>query len=204
MSARPIVAALAGLLLACTVPAPGAAGEHHHQPSPAADPRGDSVYELSASLVDQHGNPVTLDLFRGHPVLVSMFYATCRDSCPLLIADLQRIERELSPGIRKDLRVVLVSFDPERDTPGVLRAVAEAHRVDGTRWRLLRAPEDTVREVAAVFGIKYRRLLDGSFNHSSVITLLDRSGVIVARVEGVGQPHRDLRQRLDALGASVP
>ena len=37
---------------------------------------------------------------RGHPMLISMFYATCPDACPLLIADLQRIESELSPRIK--------------------------------------------------------------------------------------------------------
>jgi len=139
---------------------------------------------------------VGLDLFRGNPVLISMFYATCPDACPLLIADLQRIERELPPRVKADLRIVLVSLDPERDTPDALRALAQTRHVDESRWRLLRAPEDTVREIAAVLGIKYRRLPDGSFNHSSVITLLDPTGAIVARDEAVGGPHEVLLRSL--------
>jgi cytochrome oxidase Cu insertion factor (SCO1/SenC/PrrC family) len=171
--------------------------QHHHEAMGAAEPRGDSIYALSAMLVDQNGEPVGLDVFRGHPVLISMFYGTCRDACPLLITDLHRIESELPPAIRSDLRIVLVSFDPDRDTPEALRALAQAHDADASRWRFLRAPGDTVREVAAVLGIRYRRLSDGSFNHSSVITLLDRSGVVLTRIEGIGQPHRDLLERLE-------
>ncbi len=57
---------------------------------------------------------------RGHPVLIAMFNATCPDACPLLIADLQRIEGELPSRIKADLRIVLVSLDPERDTPDAL------------------------------------------------------------------------------------
>jgi len=191
------IAVIAGLLaggLATAPPAP--AQEHRHESMEAASPRGDSIYALSASLVDQRGRPAGLDVFRGHPVLISMFYATCPDACPLLIADLQRIESELSPRIRADLRIVLVSLDPWRDTPEALLALARARHVDESRWRLLRAPEDTVREIAALLGIKYRRLPDGNFNHSSVITLLSPDGVIVARDEAIGGPHEALLRGL--------
>jgi protein SCO1/2 len=191
------IAVVAGLLAAGIAVAPPArAQEHRHESMEAAPPRGDSIYALSASLVDQRGRAVGLNVFRGHPVLISMFYASCPDACPLLIADLQRIERELPPRIRADLRIVLVSLDPGRDTPDALLALARARHVDESRWRLLRAPEDTVREIAALLGIKYRRLPDGNFNHSSVITLLSPDGAIVARDEAIGGPHEALLRSL--------
>jgi protein SCO1/2 len=130
--------------------------------------------------------------------VISMFYASCGDACPLLVAEIQRIEAEVSPSVRAHLRVVLVSLDPARDTPDALQAFARARHIDESRWRLLRAPDDTVREIAAALGQKYRRLSDGSFNHSSLITLLDTSGGIVTRVEGIGKPHREFLERLRA------
>ena len=193
-------AAWAAVLFVLCCGSSAAWAQHVHQAPPAAaPPRSQSVYAVSAGLVDQQGQPVGLDLFRGHPVLISMFFASCPDACPLLIADIQRIEMELSPKARAELRVVLVSLDPERDTPEALQALARARGVDQSRWRLLRAPDDTVREIAAVLGIKYRRLPDGNFNHSSAITLLDRFGVVQTRVEGIGQPHADLLRRLRAM-----
>ena len=197
---RPMaIAAVAGLLAAGAAALPAAAEDHHHKSMEAAPPaRGDSIYALPASLVDQRGRPVGLDLFRGHPVLISMFYATCPDACPLLIADLQRIERELPVRIRADLRIVLVSLDPGRDTPEVLQALARRRHVDESRWRLVRAPDDTVREIAALLGIKYRRLPDGNFNHSSIITLLDPEGVVLARDDAIGGPHTALLRSLQS------
>ena len=189
--------AVAGLLaVGVAVAPPAPAQEHHHETVEAAPPRGDSVYALAAPLVDQRGRTVGLDLFRGHPVLISMFYANCPDACPLLIADLQRMERKLPPRIKADLRIVLVSLDPERDTPDALQALARARQVDESRWRLLRAPEDTVRDIGALLGVKYRRLPDGSFNHSSVITLLDPDGAIVVRDDAIGGPHEALLRGL--------
>jgi protein SCO1 len=192
------ISLLAGLALAaCAVGAPAALAQHHHGPSmESGRPRGDSIYELSATLVDQDGMRVGLDQFRGHPVLISMFYASCRDTCPLLIAEIQRIDAELPPPVRADLRIALVSVDPDRDTPRVLQAFARSRHVDESRWRFLSAPDDTVREIAAALGQKYRRLSDGSFNHSSLITLLDASGAILTRVEGTGKPHQELVERL--------
>jgi protein SCO1/2 len=197
------LAACVTMLLALGLGGQAAWAQHAHQPAPdAGPPRSQSIYEVADQLVDQHGRPVGLDLFRGHPVLVSMFYASCPDACPLLIADIQRIEMELPPRARADLRVVLVSLDPERDTPEALQALAQARGIDQSRWGLLRAPDDTVREIAAALGIKYRRQPDGSFNHSSVITLLDRSGVVQSRVEGISRPHASLLKRLRALDAA--
>ena len=196
MKAIVTTAVLVAVMLA-VVTSPARA-QHQHETPPAARPRSDSIYEVSASLVAQDGRAVELDVFRGHPVLIGMFYTTCPDACPLLIANLKRIERELSPATRAELRILLVSLDPERDTPEALRALARAHDLDASRWRLVRAHEDTVREVAAVLGIRYRRLPDGGFNHSTVIALLDPAGVVLTRVEGVGQPLDALRERLRA------
>jgi cytochrome oxidase Cu insertion factor (SCO1/SenC/PrrC family) len=73
----------------CPRDVPPALAQHTHGPSiESIRPRADSIYELSAVLVDQGGTRVGLDLFRGHPVLISMFYASCGDACPLLVAEI--------------------------------------------------------------------------------------------------------------------
>jgi protein SCO1/2 len=94
---------------------------------------------------------------------------------------MHRMERALPESERARLRVLLVSFDPARDTPEALHRFAEGHRADPARWVVARAEENDVRDLAAVLGIRYRALDGGVFNHSSVITLLDADGVIRAR-----------------------
>jgi protein SCO1/2 len=96
--------------------------------------------------------------------------------------------------------VLLVSFDPERDTPQRLAELAALHGVDQNRWSLARASDEQVRELAAVLGLKYRRLDNGEFNHSSVISVLDADGTIQARVEGLEQPLEVLARALTQLG----
>jgi len=148
--------------------------------APAAAPviPEDSLYQLAMPLTDQAGKPATLDLARGHPVLVTMFYGSCPHICPMLISTMQRFERELPEANRGRLRVLMVSLDPERDTPAKLAEVAARHGVDLRRWTLAHAEAKDVRRLAAALNIQYRQLPDGEFNHSTVITLLDAQGRI--------------------------
>lgn len=159
----------------------------------------DSIYLLGGAFTDHDGNEVGLDLFSGHPVLISMFYATCPHACPMLISDMKRVEKALTPGQQKDLRVILVTFDPDRDSEANLKALAEAHQVDTSRWKMLRTDPSKVLEVAAVLGIKYRFAPDGNINHSSVISLLDRKGVVVERLDGLRQPEAPVVKRIQDM-----
>jgi protein SCO1/2 len=155
-----------------------------------------SIYQLQAALTDQDGRPHGLDLYRGHPVLITLFYASCPAACPLIIDTLRATEKDLTPAERADLRVLLVSIDPDRDTPSALRALADQRRIDTTRWTLARADTATVRTLAALLDVQYRKLPSGEFNHSPVITLLSPTGEIEATSLKLGTPDASLLTRL--------
>ncbi len=82
----------------------------------AADLPDTSIYHLDVTLTDQQGIEQSLDTFRGHPVIASMFYATCSNVCPVLISTIQLMERQLPVNELSELRMILVSVDPANDT----------------------------------------------------------------------------------------
>ena len=199
MTARAVAAVVFTVLVST-----GGAAAGDRQGGPTATTPDGSLYQLTGTLQDQTGADVRLDVHRGHPVLMSMFYASCTDACPLLIAELRRIESSLSPALRADVRVLLVSLDPAHDTPAALQRVAEKHRLEAAGWLLLTGTDDSVREVAAVLGVKFRRLSTGVINHSSVIAVLDRRGVIESRIDGITPGDPKLLARVtDALGRAA-
>ena len=167
-------------------------------PEPAP-PLGESLYALPVALTASDGQPMKLDAWRGHPVIASMFYASCPHACPLLISDIKAIERDLDPATREAVHVLLLTFDPEHDTVEVLRALGEKHQVDTKRWHFVRASDDDVRSMAAALDIKYRKLPGGGYNHSSVIVLLDDGGRPVTRLDGQRQPSDALRARAQTV-----
>jgi protein SCO1 len=151
----------------------------------AADPSA-SLYHLDARLTDQSGRAQGLDVHRGHPVLVTLFYSGCLATCPLIIDTLRSVERELPAAERARLRVLMISIDSEHDTPAALRTLAQTRRIDLERWTLARADSASVRKIAAALGVQYRSLPDGGFNHSTVIALLSPLGEITASTSRLG------------------
>ena len=165
-----------------------------HALMPAGSAPKGSIYELGLTLESQRGTPFALDTLAGHPTLVAMFYAKCGYACPTLIQDLEKLEQALPEDQRRQVHVLLVTFDPVADTPAVLGELVTRHGVDAARWTFARAPDDeATRELAGALGIKYRRLPDGHFNHTTLITLLDAHGVPLARIDGLRQDSTALR-----------
>jgi|CZKU01.1.fsa_nt_gi protein SCO1/2 len=171
-------------------------------PAPSTPPRSDlSIYVLSMTLTDQNGEKVGLDVFRGKPVFVGMFYGTCPSACPMLISTIKQAMSKLDAATAAEVRVLLVSFDPVRDTPEALRAIVTRRELD-PRWKLASAPEDQVRDLAALLGVQYRRLPDGNFSHTSSIVLLNRAGAIDTRLDDTAQPVNSLVVRARAISVT--
>jgi protein SCO1 len=162
-----------------------------------ADVDSPSIYDLRVSLRDEAGTTRPLDALRGHPVLITMFYGSCPVACPLLMSDLKRLERQIPEPLRSDVRILMVSFDPERDTPTALARLKQERGL-GASWTLASTGDDEARELAGSLNIKYRRVDDGVFFHSSVIVLLDRQGRPQARVEGADKDAAAILATLSA------
>jgi len=142
---------------------------------------GDSVYQLDARLTNQNGHAVRLDGGHGQPVLVSMFYTSCQFVCPMLIDAARDTQAALPEADRQRVKVLLISFDPARDTPAKLAAMAAERKLAAPQWTLARTDPASVRKIAALLKFQYRALPDGEFNHSAELILLDGEGRIVAR-----------------------
>lgn len=95
--------------------------------APAAAPafHGTTYTEIAPaapfSLVDHDGQAVSLDTYRGQPVLLFFGFTHCPDVCPTTLATLSKAVQAAGDAA-KDVRILLVTVDPENDTPAVLKA----------------------------------------------------------------------------------
>jgi protein SCO1/2 len=143
-----------------------------------------SIYQLDAAWTNDAGAPVQLATFRGDPVVVTMFFASCEYACPLLVLDMQRIRAALPEDVRAKTRFVLVSFDTARDTPAALKAYRDRMSLD-SNWTLLRGDASNVHELAMLLGVKFKQDARGQFAHSNLITILNREGEIAHQRAGL-------------------
>lgn len=149
-------------------------------------PIGESIYDLPVELRGATDQKIGIDVAKGHPVLISMFYASCPVACPVLIEEIKKVLSELPTEKQAETRIVLISFDAARDTPAKLRDLAAERELDD-RWILASAAEPDARSIAAVLGVKYRKLDSGEFFHGSTIVALDRNGRPIARTDALGK-----------------
>ena len=161
-----------------------------------------SIYQLDVALTDQNGRTFRLADLRGEPVLISMFYSSCEMVCPLIFETLRLTIAQAGAPARAQVKVLMVSFDPARDSVAQLKRTAVSHSVDA-HWTLARADDSGARKIAAVLGVQYRRLASGEFNHSSVILLLDRDGQIHTRSALLGSADPKLVQAIRQLAINV-
>ena len=159
--------------------------DHEHEALAPGEITSGSVYNLTGEWWDARDVRAPLSRLAGRPQVVGMVYTSCAQACPAIVAEMKRIEAAVDAG--DDAGFVLVSMDPERDTPAKLAEFAQRAGLDPARWTLLGAAEGDVLELAAVLGVQYRRLPDGEFTHSNVLTVLDARGEIAHRQLGLGE-----------------
>lgn len=176
-----------GLALALLVSvAPGPAGAAPAPATTQAALPADSVYLLATPLTDQGGRKFVLGEQRGKPMIVSMFYTSCQFVCPMLVDGIRATQAKLSDAERGRMNVLMVTFDPQKDTVEVLKKTAQERELDSSSWTLARTDANNVRRLAAVLGIQYKAIGNGDYNHSTALILLDGDGHIVGRTSQLG------------------
>lgn len=163
--------------------------EHPHQALKAQEVNSEhSLYHLDDEWTTHRNETVRLADFSGKPLIVVMFYGNCTDVCPILIQDVWRLYQSLEIEIQEQIQIAAVTFDYENDTPEVLKKYAQKEHLDLPNWHFITGERSSIRQLAMMLGVQYRERSDGMFEHSNLITVLDRKGQIGARIEGLGQP----------------
>lgn len=110
-------------------------------------------------LVDHTDQPFSLAQARGKVVVLGLVYTHCPDICPLIIYRMQSIKDQLArQGLDSDVLFLTVTFDPERDTPGALRAYIAAHNLHTRNWRFLTGNPETIASLTELLGFYTERV----------------------------------------------
>ncbi len=83
------------------------------------------------------------DLIKGKIVTINFFYAKCEGVCPLITANLVKVQRLLGERVGRDIFMNSITLKPEEDTPAMLKEYEEMHRI-GPGWKLLTGKPDDI------------------------------------------------------------
>jgi protein SCO1/2 len=159
---------------------------------------GESVYNLASSWTSQKNEHLRLTHFRNKITIAAMVFTHCESACPRIIADMQRIESSLSEKELQQVGFLLISMDPERDTPARLTEFAGVHKLN-SNWTLICSSPDATTEIANVLGVRIKKLEGGGFDHSNNIYVFDRQGVIVDQQNGFAVEQEEMLRSIRNL-----
>jgi len=132
------------------------------------------------ALSTQHGEPFALENYRGQAVILYFGYTYCPDYCPTTMLDMMQVKDALGDDADR-LQVVLVSVDPERDTPTVLKDYLSSFdpRLRGVTGDV--AQIDAVEKSYRVYAKKVPTTSgDYTMDHTALVYLMDKQGRFIA------------------------
>jgi protein SCO1/2 len=155
------------------------------------------------SLTDQDASKVTNEKLRGAVVLYDFAYAGCGERCAALDGTMREVQDRLGELDLGEIpvRLVTISFDPERDTPEALQAYARSAGADPERWRFATGDPKRVKDViGGGFEVYYAPDGQGGFQFDPALALVDGWGIIRAEYRGqADEPDADRILRHIAL-----
>jgi len=140
----------------------------------------------SFALYDQTGEVVDIARFRGKNIMINFIYTRCpiATMCPAAISLMEDVQDRVRAAGRSDeLELISITFDPEYDTPGVLRAYAEARGIDTSNYSFMTGPENAIKDLLRQFGV-ITEIEGPLIQHTLATLLIDAEGRIIDRADG--------------------
>jgi protein SCO1/2 len=134
---------------------------------------------LDYKFTNELGQAVSLNSFRGQALAATFFYTRCPlpEFCPRLSKNFQEASQKLeaTASAPTNWHFLSISFDPEFDSPAMLKAYGESYQYDPAHWSFLTGPADKIAELARSSGVTYASDA-GTINHNFRTLIVDASG----------------------------
>ncbi len=167
------LAAIAGVLLALRTP-----------PTEAPIASSQSMSDVGGPflLTGSDGRPFSSERLAGKPYALFFGFTHCPDVCPTTLARLARLRNQLGKG-DEAFAIVLVTVDPERDTPAEM---ARYGGLFGTPVIALTGSTPAIEGVKTQFGVYSQKVpqsgADYAVDHTATVFLVDRAGAFSATI----------------------
>ena len=111
------------------------------------------AYFSDRPVVTQHGDKLRFysDIMRNRVVLISLFFSNCTGICPLTNQKLAKVQNLLGNEIGKNVFILSLTVDPDRDTPEAMRSYAEKLGA-GKGWLFLSGKKDDMNFITRRLG----------------------------------------------------
>jgi len=152
-------------------------------PGPAwsAEP---NFYELPNIFTNDRGKALHLAEWTGKPMILTMEYSNCRFMCSTTFTQLKEVQA-VADKKKIDIDFVIISLDPDNDTPEAWQQYRKTKDIERDNWHLLTGSKATTKEIASLIGIKYWSM-DENILHDFKVVRLNAKGEIERSITEYG------------------
>jgi protein SCO1 len=142
-------------------------------------------YVPNFAMIDQNGNFLQIRELMGNAFVLNFIFTRCKVAtmCPASTTRMSELQDVSKEAGMENLHFVTVTFDPEFDSPGILRNYGKGYGLENENFHLLTSTQETVDDLLRLFGILTVEE-DGTINHTMATLLVDANGRIAFRKEG--------------------
>ncbi|HIB36517.1 SCO family protein [Mesonia sp.] len=139
--------------------------------------------------VDQEGDSISNQDYKGKVYVVDFFFTTCPTICPKMTENMMRLQKKFRAN--PNFAIASFSINPENDSPEVLKEYANSYGVKNPNWHFLTGDRDKIYELANEgfnLYVEENSAVKGNFQHSGYFALVDQEGYLRSRLDQFGNP----------------
>lgn len=131
------------------------------------------------TLTNQDGDPIKIGDFRGQTLVLTFIYTRCPlpDYCPLMSKRFASLQPKLRAQFGNTVHLLSVSFDPEYDTPKVLREYAQKYTDELDTWTFATGDSTEIARITDRFGV-FTKQDGGEITHNLRTIVIDQNGLV--------------------------
>ncbi len=132
-------------------------------------------------------------IINGSITVIGFIFTNCPDICPMTINNMYLVEKKLNDEGINDIKFAAISFDPERDTPEMLKKFAHTRELNFRNWILLTGEKPVINDLLKRFDVKAVKTDEYfddngeqsySMMHTDRISLIDQNGILKKNYKG--------------------
>jgi len=157
-----------------------------------------SIYDINMTFENQDAQWVAWQSLKGKAQVMAMIFTHCQASCPMITHEIKDAENLVPASLKNRVGYTLISFDTKRDTAARLKSHYDTMHLDPS-WQLLHGSAEDIQTIASLLDVKFKKMASGDFSHSNVIIVVDASGHIVWRREGIERNPGEIASKIESL-----
>lgn len=149
-------------------------------------------YIPNFAMIDQDGKFLQIRELQGNAFVLNFIFTRCTvpTMCPASTTRMSELQKGAREAGLDNLHFVTITFDPEFDSPGILRQYAKGYGLELDNFHLLTGTTELVQDLLRQFGILTMEE-DGTINHTMATLLVDDKGRVAFRKEGASWTAQD-------------